>query len=185
MKILAIGILVFTLGHFWKRLMPQLYARAGKSGKGISGALIAAGLVAMIVGYSITPFITVYDPPVWGAHLNWVLMFIAVGLLGAGHSKGRIRTWFRHPMLMSVIVWAIAHLLANGDLASVTLFAALGLWAIAQIFVVNASTGPWKRPEPGPVLRDFVLLGITIAAYVIFVGLHSLLGVNPFAALGS
>jgi len=180
MTLLIIGILVFMIGHFWKRVFAGVYDSIGPAAKGISAVVTIGGLVLIIIGYRNADFLVVYNPPVWGMHLNWVLMFVAVGLLGAGHSKGRIKTWFRHPMLMSVIVWAIAHLLANGDLASVILFGSLGVWALAEIFVVNASTGPWQRPAPGPIARDFVLLGITITVYAVFVGIHIWLGVNPF-----
>ncbi|MEM9715631.1 MAG: NnrU family protein [Pseudomonadota bacterium] len=184
MTLLLIGLAVFMIGHFWKRVMAGTYALIGAPAKGISAGIILVGLVMIIFGYRSAPFETVYTPPTWGAHLNWVLMFIAVGLLGAGHSKGNIKTWFRHPMLLSVIVWAIAHLLANGDLASVLMFGTLGLWALLEIFVVNKATGPWGRPASGPLYKDFVLLGITVAVYAVFVALHIWAGVNPFATLG-
>ena len=180
MTLLIIGLIVFMIGHFWKRAFAGVYDSIGPAAKGISGVVTIGGLVLMIIGYRNADFAVVYNPPVWGMHLNWVLMFLAVGLLGAGHSKGRIKSWFRHPMLMSVIVWAFAHLLANGDLASVILFGSLGAWALAEIFVVNAATGPWERPEPGPIARDLVLLGITIVVYSVMVGIHIWLGVNPF-----
>lgn len=181
MTVLILGIAVFMMGHFWKRVVPGIYGSIGPSAKRVSAGIIATGLILMILGYRWADFVMVYDPPVWGKHLNWLLMFVAIGLLGAGHSKGTIKTWFRHPMLMSVIVWAIAHLLANGDLASVLMFGALGIWALVQIFVVNAATGAWERPAKGPLYKDFVLLGITIGVYLVFTGVHMLLGVNPFA----
>ncbi|MEM9211023.1 MAG: NnrU family protein [Pseudomonadota bacterium] len=180
MTLLMVGLAVFVMGHFWKRLMPSLYEGLGRGAKAISAGLTILGLLVIIYAYRSASFERVYDPPVWGTHLSWLLMFVAVGLLGAGHSKGRIRTWFRHPMLLSVIVWAIAHLLANGDLASVMLFGSLAIWAIAEIHIVNAATGAWTRPSAGPLARDFVLLAITIGAYSVMVGIHIWVGVNPF-----
>ena len=59
-------------------------------------------------------------------------MLVAVALIGAGHSKGRARGWLRHPMLTGVVVWAVAHLLVNGDVASLVLFGWLGLWAVGR-----------------------------------------------------
>ncbi|MEO0342982.1 MAG: NnrU family protein [Pseudomonadota bacterium] len=180
---LFVGLAVFVVGHLWKRILTGMYERTGPSAKSISAVTIILGLVLIVLGYRNTNFVSVYAPPEWGIPINWVLMFVAVGLLGAGHSKGRIKAWFRHPMLMSVIVWSVAHLLANGDLASVVLFGTLGLWALSQIFVVNAATRPWERPAPGPIVRDFVLLGITIFVYATMIGLHAFLGVNPFGSI--
>ena len=61
----------------------------------------------------------VYDPPAWGIHVNNLADVRAPSLLmGAGRSKGRARAWLRHPMLTGVVVWALAHLLVNGDVAS-------------------------------------------------------------------
>ena len=54
------------------------------------------------MGFRRAPFVAVYDPPSWGIHLNNLMMLVAVGLLGAGHSKGRARSWLRHPMLTAV-----------------------------------------------------------------------------------
>ena len=183
MTLLVLGIALFVVGHFWKRVLAGVYQTIGPAAKAISGVITVGGLLLIIFGYKSAPFEMVYNPPIWGTHLNWLLMFLAVGLLGAGHSKGRIRSWFRHPMLMSVLVWGIAHLLANGDLASVILFGSLTIWAVAQIFVVNAATGPWERPTPGPIARDFVLLGITITVYAVMVGIHIWAGVNPFGSI--
>jgi len=183
MTVLLIGLAFFVGGHFWKRAMPGVHSGLGPAAKGISGVITIIGLLVIIYGYRNAQTGFAYAVPVWGAHLNWVLMFFAVGLLGAGHSKGRIKTWFRHPMLMSVIVWAAAHLIANGDWASVILFGTLGLWAIAEIFVINATSAPWVRPAPGPIVRDVVLLGITIGVYAAMVGIHIWVGVNPFASI--
>ena len=51
-----------------------------------------------------------------------LLMLPALVLLVAAYVPSRIRTAVRHPMLASVKLWAFAHLLTNGDLASVLLF---------------------------------------------------------------
>ena len=51
------------------------------------------------------------------------VMLVAVILLGMGSSKGKMRTWLRHPMLTGVLVWSVAHLLVNGDRPSLVLFA--------------------------------------------------------------
>ena len=84
----------------------------------------------IIIGFRRAPVVPVYDPPPWAIHLNNLLMVVAVLLLGLGHSKSRARGWLRHPMLTAVVVWAVAHLLVNGDQASLVMFGWLGLWAV-------------------------------------------------------
>ena len=87
----------------------------------------------IVIGYRAAPFVAVYTPPAWTIHVNNLAMLGAVLLFGAGHPRGRVRTWLRHPMLTGVIIWALAHLLVNGDLASIVLFGGLGLWAAVSI----------------------------------------------------
>ena len=44
--------------------------------------------------------------------------------------RAAARGWLRHPMLTGVVVWAVAHLLVNGDAASLVLFGwPWALWA--------------------------------------------------------
>ena len=52
--------------------------------------------------------------------------------MGAGQSKGHARALLRHPMLTGVLVWALAHLLVNGDEASLILFGWMAVWALGQ-----------------------------------------------------
>ena len=55
----------------------------------------------------------------------------------------------RHPQLTAVKIWAVAHLLVNGDLASLVLFGGLLAWAVVEVIVINRSE-VWVRPaRPG------------------------------------
>jgi ABC-type cobalt transport system substrate-binding protein len=112
--------------------------------------------------------------------VNNALMIIAVVLMGMGKSKGRARAWLRHPMLWGIVVWAVAHLLVNGDVASIVLFGGMGLWALANMLLINAQDGPWQRPAPGPASGDIKLLVISAVVFAVIVGLHMWLGPNPF-----
>jgi len=143
-------------------------------------ALIGLGVLLMIIGYRAAPFTPLYTPPAWGVHLNNLMMLAAVALLGMGHSKGRARAWLRHPMLTAIVVWAAAHLLVNGDYASLLLFGGLGLWAILEMAMINAQDGAWQRPEPGPLSGDLRLAGITVVLYAAIGGIHTWLGYPPF-----
>ena len=64
-----------------------------------------------------------WTSPVWLRHLAIALNLIAFILLAAFVvPAGRMKARLGHPMLLSVKVWAFAHLLANGTLADLFLF---------------------------------------------------------------
>ncbi len=177
---LLIGLAIWILAHGFKRAMPGLRAELGDRGRGLVAVLLLGSVALMVLGYRLWDADQAYDPPSWGRHANNLLMLIAVFLFGAGSSKGRARALMRHPMLTGLATWAVAHLLANGDWASVVLFGVLGLWSIGTMFVINAAEGPWDRPEPGPASKDLTLVIITLVIYGIIAGIHTWLGYYPF-----
>lgn len=182
---LVIGLALWCGFHLMKRIAPALHdrleAKAGPKGaRGLVAAGIGLGLLLIIVGFRSAPFIPVYTPPAWTVHLNNLLMLGAVGLYGASHSKGRIGSLFRHPMLLGTATWAGAHLLVNGDLASLLLFGVMLVWAVGSIALINAQDGPWVRPAPGPVKKDIILAVITIVVFGVIVAIHTWLGYPPF-----
>lgn len=185
MTLLILGLVLWSAAHVLKRAAPGSRARIAEAlGAGPSRALFAllivAGLLGMIFGYRAAPFVPVYTPPGWGVHVNNLAMIAAVALFGMGSSKGRARSWLRNPMLTGVLVWALAHLLVNGDLAALILFGGLALWSVANIALINARAGPWTPPVPGPVSGDIRLLLIALALYAVIAGVHAWLGVWPF-----
>ena len=183
--LLLLGVFIWIDAHWVKRLVPNVRAsmdvRMGAGpARGLIAGLIIASLIMMVIGYRGSETIPVYTPFSWAGHLNNLLMIFAVICMGMGSSKGRMRTWFRHPMLTGVVVWAIAHLLVNGDVASIILFGGMGFWAFTSRIIINRSEGVWKQPEAGPVSGDIRLLMISAVVFVVIVGIHIWLGYNPF-----
>lgn len=180
MTLLILGIVLWYAGHFFKRLLPGVRERLGDRGKGLASLLILGGMIAMIFGYrSIEPAF-MYHPPMWGRHANNLMMLIAVILFGMGNSRGKMRAWMRHPMLTGVLVWSAAHLLANGDERTTVLFGSMALWAVLEILVINAKEGPWKRPEPGPIKGDVILLVASLVGFGLIAAVHTWIGYYPF-----
>lgn len=180
MPILILGLSLWTASHLFKRLMPGLRARFGEApGKMLMTVLSLAAIVLIVVGYRRAEVVPVYTPLPGMGHLNNLLMLVAVFLLGVSHGKGRVKAMIRHPMLTAVILWAIAHLLVNGDQASIVLFGWLGLWALVSMLLINAQT-PWERPAPGGLRSDAIGVVIALVVYAVIAGIHIWLGYNPF-----
>ena len=180
MALLFLGLILWIAAHFFKRIMPDARARMGDKGKGLMALIMVAGIVLMVIGYRSVGEVYVWSPPSWGIHVTSLLMLISVVLLGLGNSKSRFRGLIRHPMLAGVRAWAAAHLLVNGDLASIVLFGGMFLWATAEVFVLNRAEPDWTRPEPGTVAGDIKLAIISIILFAVIAGVHYWLGYPVF-----
>jgi uncharacterized membrane protein len=90
----------------------------------------------------------------------------------------------KHPMLVAIKIWALAHLLANGDLASLVLFGSFLAFAVYDRISVKkrGDLGPIGRGS-GPWTNDLIVVAVGVALYVgIILYLHELLiGVSPLA----
>ena len=180
MTLLILGLILWIAAHFFKRVMPQARARMGDWGKGLVALVIVASVVLMVTGYRGAGEIYVWSPPSWAVHVTALLMIFAVVLMGLGDSKSRLRASVRHPMLTGMRVWAVAHLLVNGDLASIVLFGGMFAWAQAEVAVLNRAEPDWQRPEPGTLAGDVKLAAITVVIYAAIVGVHFWLGYPVF-----
>ena len=180
MTLLILGLILWIAAHFFKRLMPEVRAALGDKGKGLVAITILAGVVLMVIGYRSTVNIPVYTPVPGIGHLNNLLMLIAIFLMGVGKSGGVISSKLRHPMLTGMIVWAVAHLLVNGDQASLVLFGTLGVWAILEMILINRGEGAWNRPATGPITKDLRVAVVTVVLFVIIALVHNWLGYSPF-----
>ena len=184
MTLLILGLLLWTATHFLKRLAPaaraSLQEKMGDGSKGVIAALMVISIVMMVIGYrgADTAVFWGRSPAMTG--INNLLMIVAIALLGVNSSKSRFRGKLRHGMLSGVVVWAVAHLLVNGDVASIVLFGGLAAWAIAHMLILNSTTEPDPPFEDGTVAGDVKLLLITLVLYAIISGVHTWLGYLPF-----
>lgn len=179
MTLLILGVLLWAGAHFFKRIAPGPRANLGDAGKGLVTVLLILSVVMMVFGYRGADFIPVWTPPAFLTHVNNLLMILAFALLGNGAAKGTLSARIRHPQLTAFKTWAVAHLLVNGDLASIILFGGLLAWAVAQVIVINRSES-WTRPTDVSVAGDIKALGIGVVIMLIVAGIHAWLGVWPF-----
>jgi uncharacterized membrane protein len=138
-----------------------------------------AAIVLMVFGYRAAEPTPLWYLG-WAVHLNNLLMVIAIVLLGVGSSKSRLRGKMRHPMLTGAIVWAVAHLLVNGDVPSLVLFGGLGLWAITSMILINRAEPAPQPYNEGSVQGDVRLFVISAVVFVVIVLVHGWLGPSPF-----
>ncbi len=184
MTLLILGLFLWAAAHAFKRLAPDARARMGNAGKGIVALVILVALVLMIVGYRSAEFTPVWNPPAFLTGINNLLMLFALWVYGSSAAKGA-KAWpatrIRHPQLTAVKIWALAHLLVNGDLASIVLFGGLLAWAVASVIVINRAEPEWTAPPAAGRKTYIRLTVITLVMLVVMTGIHHALGVNPFS----
>ena len=180
MLLIILGLILWTGAHYWKRLAPGHRAKLGDKGKGIVAGASLLAIVLIIIGYRSADFIAVWNPPSAMQHANHVLMLAAFFVFGMSATTGRLRGYLRHPMLISIKIWAIAHLLVNGDLAAIILFGGMLAWAVGSVILINKAEPNWVRPEPGNKSKGILLVVITFVTVTSAAASLIALGVNPF-----
>ena len=184
MVVLILGLVLWVAAHLFKRLAPGQRAamteRLGEKSKGVFAVLILVALALIILGYRSADYIAVFTPAPAMTHLNNALMLVALVVYSAGMSKGVLWTRIRHPQLWGTSIWAFAHLLVGGDLASVLLFGTMLVWAQVSIVVYNAQEGAWVRPAAGALKRDLVMVAGAVVAMGVIGWIHVALGKSPF-----
>lgn len=185
--LLIFGLILFLGMHAFSMARGRraaLIARFGEGAyKGLYSLVSVAGIVLVIVGfgqYREGGYIQVWDPPVWTRHLSLILVWLAFICIAAAYLPGRIKARLKHPMLAGVKLWAVAHLLANGDLGSMLLFGSFLIWAVlARISAKRRDEGPphgAPRGFPAGFRNDALAIMIGTVAYGAFVlWLHPLL----------
>ena len=187
MSLLIAGLVLFLGVHTFTTLRDVRATAMGRIGegpyKGLYSLVSAVGLVLIVWGfarYRSGGYIPVWDPPSWLQPIALVLMWFAFVALAAAYSPaGRIRS-AAPSMLVSVKAWAPAHLLVNGDLGSLILFAAFLAWAVYDRIAVKRR-GDAGAPPSGFTAGDAISLVVGSAAYAAMFWLHPWLIGVPIA----
>lgn len=191
MAILVLGIIIFLGMHLVRVIAPGFRAGIIESrGKGTWMGLYTivslVGLCLIIYGFGQARGETgmLYDPPIFLRHIALLLMLIAFIVLAAGFlPAGRIAVALKHPQVLSIKIWALAHLLANGETSSVLLFGSFLAWAV--ILRISLKRRERAGEKVLPVFKsarnDVLAVIVGLVAFVLFVWkLHELLiGVQP------
>jgi uncharacterized membrane protein len=188
MTVFLIGLIVFLGVHSLSIVAPawrdaQLARRGEAAWKGLYSIASLLGFALLIYGYGQTRLspAVLYTPPTATRHIALLLMLPVFPLLFAAYLPGRIKAAAKHPMLLAVKVWALAHLLANGTLADVLLFGGFLAWAVAdRISVKRRAPRPVPGAPPGPANDAIAVIG-GLVLYAVFLlwGHRWLIGVSP------
>lgn len=175
MPLLTIGITIFVGMHLVPSSPALRASLVGRLGKRRYLALFSGvslvGLLLIIVGKGTADIVPLWQPPEWGRAAALVITPFAFVLLAAAYLPTNLRRFTANPMLWGVAIWAIAHLLANGDLASLVLFGGLGAFALIAIGSVSRHEAmPLSATQPAGKNLITVLAGL--AAYGLFLALH-------------
>lgn len=164
MSLLLAGLFIFFGIHLLPALpgtRGRLAERIGENGfKMLFSALSLAGFALLIFGYIRAPFIEVWSPPFWLRHFTVVLMLPALIFLAAFQLGGRLAARLKHPFLSAIKTWAFAHLLANGDLASILLFGSFLAYASYDRISVKRRGLPRAQKSLEWGARDLIVVGL-------------------------
>jgi uncharacterized membrane protein len=190
---LLIGLALFLGIHSAQSLAPNARHSAQQRWgalqyKAIYAAVSALGLYLIVHGYGMarmTP-VVLWAPPRGMQHATLLLMWFAMVLLVATYvPANQIKARLRHPMTLAVKVWALGHLLSNGNLADVLLFGGFLVWSV----LVFRAARQRDRKSPHSARKGNLVgtlltlaLGTGIWAAFLMGGVHLwLVGVMPFS----
>ena len=138
-QLLVAGLALFAFFHILAGITEarqKLIAIFGPMGYRAFQSLIATlALVLIVLGYMDAPLEAVYDPPAWGRLAPVVLMPFALIFLAGSSPLFSLKRYHRHPMLLGIFLFGAAHLVANGDRASVYLFGTFGVYALVAMWL--------------------------------------------------
>lgn len=203
-------------------LRPALVDRIGEGTyRGLFSLLAGLSFVWLIWAYGAAPYQPVWPTRPWMPWLPILVMPVAMVLLVAAVTTRNpsmagmeaavdapdpavgITTITRHPLFWAIALWALAHIVPNGDLASIYLFGSLALLALLGMpmqdrkkerqlgaewgpFAMRSSAIPFVAAAQGRTAIDWrgigwwrPLAGLALYA-VILMGHRDLFGVSPF-----
>ena len=183
MLVLTLGIVLLLGVHSvstFREVRGRLIERFGLwPFKGAYSLLALLGFALIVWGFShyrAAGLIQVWAPPKWTRHVTIAMMWFAfVALACMNPAPGKIKGWLRHPMLVAVKIWALAHLLANGDAGGMLLFGAFLAWAVFDRIAVK-KRGDLGAPRIASFTRaDAIALAAGSLAYLAMLALHPVL----------
>ena len=193
---LVVGLVLFLGIHSFSMLRSAREVCVAGLGsenayKGLYTLLALIGLILIVIGfaqYRAAGMIPLWNPPAWGRHIAMLVVLLSFIALAAAYVPSHIRATLKHPMITAVILWAVSHLLVNGDLGSAVLFGSFLIWGvIARVSMGRRTRVIFAAPPQGPPIgmrNDVIIVIVGILLYAAtLIWLHPLLIGVPVIAI--
>lgn len=185
MTMLHVGIALWFVVHAFPSVAPAkrtaLQQSMGEQAyRGVFSLFILAALLLIVFGWKSAVPTAVYAPPMGPGLLSAALVLAGLILFFASRVNGNIKRILRHPQMAGTLLWAVSHLLTNGDSRSVALFGSMAVWAVFEIIMINRRDA--TRTGSAGASAKFDLIAVVIGGVVFSVVGHfhqTLFGVAP------
>ncbi len=173
---LIAGLAVFFGVHMFstfRTAREKLIQRLGEKRYKAGYALLAiAGVILIVIGVGKSEPVPLWEPAEWGRYAAvWFMPFAFISL-AAAFIPGNFKRFTPHPMLWGVTLWALLHLLANGNLADLVLFGSFGLFAVHAMSAQNAR-GARPSQFRRPLFYDAAVVAAGLILYWLFLHFHA------------
>ena len=173
LAIMIIGLAAFLGTHTFVTIRPARAELISRLGEGPYKALFAivsiAGLGLIGWGfahYRAAGLVNIWMPPAWTRHVTLLLVWPAIICIVAAYLPGDIKRVLKHPMLVGVKLWALAHLISNGDMGSIILFGSILAWAVFDRITLKRRRDAAAPPVPaGGRRNDFFAVAVGTLLY--------------------
>jgi uncharacterized membrane protein len=152
---MILGLALFVGAHVFITMREHRAVAVYRLGewpyKGLMSLVSLVGII--LIGYGFARYraagmINVWSPPAFMRHITDLLVWPAIVFVTAAYIRGDIARVLKHPMLVGVKLWALAHLLSNGDLGSIILFGSILGWAVFDRITLKRRSDPGGPPIP-------------------------------------
>ena len=177
MTLLIVGLLLF-LGVHSVRIVAEDFrsaqiARLGQNGwKSLYSLASIAGFALIVWGFGVARQqpVVLWPTPAWLRHLASLLTLVSFVLVAAAYVPANgIKARLRHPMVLGVKAWALAHLIANNTLAEALLFGSFLVWAVFSYRAAKARDRAAGTTYPaGSTSRTLVALAAGVIGWAAF-----------------
>jgi uncharacterized membrane protein len=176
MNLLIAGVLLWAAVHLFPGFAPTLRAslseKLGNPYRGIISLLLLGSVTLLVLGWQATEPEMIYSPPEWGPKVAPLFIVTAFFFMASSYGMNSVKYYLRHPQLTGFMLWAVGHLISNGDNRSVILFGGLLVWALLEMLIISRRDGKWDRPSLSPFGSNLKNLGISVVLYIILVMAH-------------
>ena len=170
--IFILGLVVFFAAHVFvtfRAARADAIAKMGQNGyRALFGLVSIAGLALIVWGFgeyhAHAP--QIWSPPSFMRHITIGLMLFAVIFFTAAFVPSHIKMKLKHPMLAGIKTWALAHLLSNGDLASILLFGSFLAWGVYSRIAAKRRGDLGAIAAPAGWINDVIVVVVGIVIYL-------------------